>query len=734
MHRSARLATTLTLSILIPGIGVAQHRSVAPEAILDEVFGDPAQLRPSAPDPHWRPGHGTVVWIDDAAAGVPALIEFDPVTGERQPLLDAAILAEAWSDIDGDPPVITKPVWRPDGDAILVTGPDRPTLYDVPTRSATVLSTGIGAVQHATFAPDGRRIAWIRGNDLWVYDLELDREIRLTDDGSDTVFNGVFDWVYEEELAGRDGRAFAWSDDGSGLIWLRLDDGEIPVYHLVDLMETHSTIRKQRYPKVGDPSPQPSLHALVFDDAPDASGRKSLTFDDPVPYVPRFGFTPEGDLWYQTLDRAQERLQLVENDVDSSSGTLRIDETDPFWIRAVDAVEFLDDGSFLWLSPRSGHTHLYRIGPDGTATDLTQGHREVTELIGVDSEDRFAWYQAASPNPLERRIFRVDLRSSDTTELTPVSGVHEGSFDPTTGSMLIRFSSAGAPPRWRVVDGAGAGAAEVPVEHPIPRIDYADHRFIQIQAEDGVILDAMLLVPPGFDETRRYPVVVYTYGGPSAQVVRDSWPGSSGLFNHVLANLGFVVFALDNRGAAGHGRAFETAADHALGSKQLPDQLAGLAWLKSQPWVNANRIGIWGWSYGGYMTALALTHAPGAFAAGAAVAPVTDWRLYDSVYTERYMGTPAENPSGYATGSVLNAVGDLADPLLVIHGTGDDNVHVQHSMQLADRAWRRGVSFDLKLFPNLTHGINDTGSHRQVFGAIAAFFEEHLMEEGETER
>ncbi|MEX1310927.1 MAG: DPP IV N-terminal domain-containing protein, partial [Candidatus Sulfomarinibacteraceae bacterium] len=249
MIRFARFATALTVLILFPGAGAAQHPPVARKTILDEVFGDPAQLRPSAPEPHWRPAHGTVVWLDDSGAGVPALIEFDPVAGERRPLLDAALLAEAWSDIDGEPPAITKPVWRPDGDAILVTGADRPVLYHFPTREATVLSTEAGAVQHATFAPDGRRIAWSRGNDLWVYDLDLGREIRLTDDGSDTVFNGVFDWVYEEELADRDGRAFAWSDDGSRLIWLRLDDGAIPVYHLVDFMGTHSTIRQQRYPK-----------------------------------------------------------------------------------------------------------------------------------------------------------------------------------------------------------------------------------------------------------------------------------------------------------------------------------------------------------------------------------------------------------------------------------------------------------------------------------------------------
>jgi dipeptidyl-peptidase-4 len=244
----------------------------------------------------------------------------------------------------------------------------------------------------------------------------------------------------------------------------------------------------------------------------------------------------------------------------------------------------------------------------------------------------------------------------------------------------------------------------------------------------------MVLLPRDFDESKRYPVVIYTYGGPNAQVVVDAWPRTSGLFNHTLTGRGFVVFALDNRGSAARGREFEGATDLALGSKQLPDQLAGVRWIKSQPWADPERIGIWGWSYGGYMTAYALTHSPGTFAAGAAVAPVTDWRLYDSIYTERYMSTPQANPAGYAAGSVLDAVGDLEDPLLVIHGTGDDNVHVQHTLQFADRAWREGVRFELMLLPNLAHSINAPGSHLQVFGAIADFFERHLMGNGETER
>jgi dipeptidyl-peptidase-4 len=264
------------------------------------------------------------------------------------------------------------------------------------------------------------------------------------------------------------------------------------------------------------------------------------------------------------------------------------------------------------------------------------------------------------------------------------------------------------------------------MEHAMPGIELADHRFVEIPTDDGLTLRAVVLTPPEFDPSRRHPVVVYTYGGPHAQVVRDRWPTTSWLFNHALTAAGFVVFAVDNRGSAARGRAFETAADGSLGSSQLPDQLAGVDWLRSQRWVDPRRIGIWGWSYGGYLTSYALVHAPGVFAAGVAVAPVTDWRLYDSIYTERYMSTPDVNAEGYDTASVLESVGALADPLLVIHGTGDDNVHVQHTLQLADRAWRSGVRFDLMLLPNLGHGLDDDASRRQVFGAVADFFIKHL--------
>ena len=728
MNISVRLL--LLIAILgSPSLGLVadDHGGGIDTADLESLFGEKAAAHLYTPLVEWRPGHETVIWVDRSDESNSQLMEFDPVSGDRRMLLDDKRLAAVWGDRPGEAPLLEDTVWQPDGTALLVNNTEDPLLFDLEAGTLTTLNTGAGVEMHPRFSPDGRRIAWVRDNNLWVYDLALNLEIRLSHDGSETVFNGVFDWVYEEELAGRDGRAFEWASDGSAIVWLRLDDGEIPIHHLIDLMETHSGVTEQRYPKPGDPSPRPSLYVKRFDGSSAVTGVNEIVFGKPVPYIPRFGFTTGGDLWYQHLDRAQEHLQLVHVDLESSSRTVLLEESDVYWTEPVDGLHFFEDGSFLWLSRRKGNTHLYRVLSDGALVDLSPGPWDVTEIVGVDPTDRFAWYQAARPNPMERRLFRVDLRSGDTRELTPSAGNHSAELS-ASGSLLVTTSTIGTPPRRWMMDSSGAKGPEIPVEHPIPRISYADHRFVDVTAKDGITLKAMLLLPQGFDESKKYPVVIYTYGGPNAQVVRDVWPRTSGLFNNILAGRGFVVFALDNRGSAARGREFEGATDLALGSRQLPDQLEGVRWLKAQSWVDPDRIGIWGWSYGGYMTTYALTHAPGTFAAGATVAPVTDWRLYDSVYTERYMSTPETNPEGYAAASVLDTVAALDDPLLVIHGTGDDNVHLQHTLQLADRAWREGVRFDLMLFPNLTHGIGAPGSHLELFGAIVDFFEEHLME------
>jgi len=726
MTDPARRCLLIAILVFLPA---GAHAGETGPSDLETLFGFNAAAEVTAPRVQWRPGRETVVWIDRSDDENSVLVEFDPVSESRRELLDDRGLATAWGDRPGAPPTLADPIWRTDGAALLLGNSEDSFLFDLATGTLTPLNTGEGAELVARFSPDGRRIAWVRDNDLWVYDLTTHSETRLSDDGSEAVFNGIFDWVYEEELAGRDGRAFAWAEDGSAIVWLRLDDSEIPVYHLVDVLNTHSRVTEQHYPTPGDPSPRPSLHIARFDGSSASPGTHVIGFDAPLPYIPRFGFTPDGALWYQQLDRSQDNLQLVRVDLDSSTRTVLVDESDVYWIEPVDGLQFLADGAFFWLSRREGFTHLYLVRPGGASVDLSPGPWDVTSIVGVDPNARNAWVQAARPSATERRLYRVDLTTGASLEITPAPGTHSAKLSPSGKRLLVSSSTVAAPPSQRVVDGDGSDPVEIPVEVPIPRIDYADQRFVEITTDDGLSLNALLWLPPDFDESTRHPVVVYTYGGPHAQVARNEWPTTSRYFNHALANRGFVVFALDNRGSAARGREFEGAIDRTLGSTQLPDQLAGVAWLEAQPWVDPARIGIWGWSYGGYMSIYALTHAPGVFAAGAAVAPVTDWRLYDSVYTERYMGTPEANPAGYAAGSVLDAVAALADPLLVIHGTGDDNVHVQHTLQFADRAWRARVRFDLMLFPNLSHGINAPGSHLQVFSAIADFFEEHLMEE-----
>jgi len=680
----------------------------------------------------WRPGHEAWVMVEREGKGREAtakLVQVDAATGNSTVL----VASDKLQVPDGEKATrqlhLSGFQISPDGDHLLL--PDKGDLYLYSLANGTLehLAAGEGAEEMPTFSPDGRRLAYVRDNDLYVLDIAKNQEVRLTSDGSDTVFNGTFDWVYWEELADRGGKAFAWSSDGTRLVWLRLDDSPIPPFDIVDDLGTHSTLRKQYYPKAGDPSPIPSLHVARIDESLEVTGRRTVTFTDPIPYVPRFGFTPDDQaVWYQVIDRPENNLTLMRLDLATGAAAPALTEHDPYWVEPVDMMRFLPGGSLLWASRDSGYMHLQLRSPDGTVKDLTPGDFDVTALVGVDTTAGVAYYQAARPSPLERQLYEVNLRGGAPQRITGAAGSHRGELSPGAKYLLVTSSAIDRPPHLELFSSAGKHLRTIDANEPseLAKLALGSTRFLTVPADDGTPLNAMLLTPPNFDPHHRYPVVIYTYGGPHAQVVRNGWGRSTYLFHQWLAEHGFIVFSLDNRGSFARGREFEGAVDHHLGSSQLPDQLAGVRWLKQQSYVDPDHIGIWGWSYGGYFTCYALTHAPGVFAAGVAVAPVTDWKLYDSTYTERYMGTPAENPEGYKEGSVLEKVPALEDPLLVIHGTGDDNVHFQNTLQLANAAWKAGKRFDLMLFPNLKHGIWAPGSHLQVFSAIGDFFIKHL--------
>ena len=717
----------IVLGLTVPAVAATKPGSTQDASgslTLERIFGAEPIVGRLPRGLAWRPGHEQVVLVETRGEGDgrrDVLVAFDPATGERTDLLDAAALADAFG---GTPPPLAGARFSPDGGAILLDDGGTLRIVDLATGATTPLDTPGG--EYATFSPDGKRLAYVRDHDLYVHDMETGREERVTADGSPTVFNGVLDWVYEEELADRNGKAFVFSPDGNAILWLRTDDSAIPPFSIVDLLGTHSRLIEQRYPKAGDPAPAVSLHAAWFGPHGVVRARQTIEPATAGGYVPRFGWTPDGsDVWCQWIDHAQERIALLRIDLPSGTNRIVHEEVDPHWVEPVDLFRLLPDGRFLWGSRSSGFMHLQLRDADGTLIrDLTPGPFEVTALVGVDEASGVAWYQAARPTPLERRIYRVRLADGRTVEVGHGGGTRSATLSPGHGFLLVRRSAVMTPPVAETcrTDGSGTRTVAATDAAAVEALGLVEPRFVTVEADDGTPLHAEVMAPPGARDGGRHPVVVSVYGGPHAQVVRNRWGRSIFLFHQWLVRQGFVVFALDNRGSAARGRRFEGAVDWRLGQLELADQLAGVRWLERQPYVDPDRIGIWGWSYGGYMTCYALTHASGAFAAGAAVAPVTDWRLYDSIYTERYMGTPAENPDGYAAGSVLQAVDALSAPLLVIHGTGDDNVHFQNTVQLADRAWKAGKTFDLMLFPNLRHGIRAKGSHLRVFRRIADHF------------
>ena len=736
-------STTLALGSVSPPVQPDAGGSTAARLTLDRIFGNPMHpLDGRIPRARWRPGHETLVFaepVQPAETGakpskrkaMPSfrIVQIDPVSAKRNVLVRPSDVKTKGAEGKERSLKLRSFSFTPDGESILIPDGGDLYLFSLEDRRLEKLATGPGKEEIPVFAPGGKRLAYVRDNDLYVYDLEAGRETRLTSDGSPKIHNGILDWVYEEELANRTARAFEWSADGSSIAWLRLDDGPIAPFTIVDYLGVHSKAKVQYYPKAGDPSPIPSLHVVRLDDRDRIVQRRVVTFADPIPYVPRFNFLPgDGGLWYQVLDRPQDRLTLMRLDFQTGAASPLVVEKDPYWIEPVDLLHFFPDGRFLWGSRRSGFMHLELHTARKQVRDLTPGDWDVTSLIDVDEKEGTIWFQAARPTPMERRIFTVALRGGAMRSLTPDPGTYFGELSPSKKHLLVVASTAIRPPHVELYASSGKHLRTIFANQTkeLDAIKLGKIRFLTVPADDGTPLNAELMTPPNFDPGHRYPVVIYVYGGPHAQVVRNGWGRSTELFHLWLAQHGFIVFALDNRGSFARGREFEGLIKHRLGSSQLPDQLAGVRWLKEQTYVDPHRIGIWGWSYGGYFTTYALTHAPGVFAAGAAVAPVTDWKLYDSIYTERYMGTPEENPDGYAAGSVLEKVADLRDPLLIIHGTGDDNVHFQNTLQFAEKAWRSGKSFDLKLFPNLKHGIRAKGSHLQVFSAIGDFFIRHL--------
>lgn len=600
-------------------------------------------------------------------------------------------------------------------------------VWDLRARKLTPVSARPGYQMFAKFSPDGRFVAFVREHNLYLTDLASGAERALTTDGDANVINGTSDWVYEEELDLRDG--FRWSPDGRRIAFWRFDQSAIRPFYLIDELTLYPELLPVRYPKAGTENSEVRLGVIEL--ATDSVVWIDLGPEKDV-YIARMDFASSPDsIWFMRLNRHQNRMDLLMAEVRTGRSRLVMTDRDSAWLEVHDPIWIEDGRRFLYLSERDGYAQLYLYDRDGTLVrKVTTGAWDVLDVYGVDERAKVVYFTGAADGPLSRPLYRVGLDGRGFRRITPATGTHRVEFNPTFTLYSDVFSRAGVPPvqTLRAADGSLVRtlASNPALDQEVVALGLRPPEFLKVPLEDGVELNAYLIRPPDFDPSKRYPLVLYVYGGPGSQTVVDAWGGDRYLWHQMLAREGYLVASVDNRGTGARGSAFKKVTYLRLGQVECDDQIAAARHFASLPYVDAERIGIWGWSYGGYMAALCLLRGDGVFKTAISVAPVTDWRLYDTIYTERFMRTPRENPQGYERGAVLTYVDRLKGNLLLVHGTGDDNVHPQNTMQLVHRLAESNQQFDLRLYPNQTHSIAGPTARVNLFTLLTEYLRERL--------
>jgi len=714
------------------------------EKLTVEALADPSLSGDVPTRLAWRPDSRQVTYLRPTGERRD-LYAFDARSGTETLLLEGS--TPGLPEGAGRQHPLNFATWMPGGEDLLVGAAGDIHLVDVEGGSVRPLVETPGLEELATASPDGKRVAFVRDGDLYVVEVETGRETRLTSSGSETLLNGRLDWVYEEELGGRSGQAFAWAPDSRAIAYLQLDQSPIIPFPIVDFLPVQNTVEWQRYPRAGTPNSTVRLGVVGLDErgAPGPERLVSVSTEDHY-IAPQLAWTPDSrNVAFQQIDREQTELQLrllpVPKTPDQPLGEARtvLTERSDTFVNLLLPPTFHRKGKrFLWLSERSGFAHLYDCDLVGSCRPLTRGPWIVDARVSFSSlgrgqpfalDDRsgFVYFTATEKDPRERQLYRVRLDGTGLARVTRENGTHAALVSPDGRYYADTWSDADSPPSVWVSsrDGSKRSVIHDGSTAPILGFERGTLEWVELMAEDGATLYASLLKPDDFDPSRRYPVVASVYGGPHAQQVTRSWSHVSSL-ERLLVSHGFLVWQLDNRGSAARGTAFEASVFRGLGTVELRDQLLGIEHLRGLPFVDPERIGITGWSYGGFMTLYALTRAPGVFRSGVAGAPVTDWAFYDTIYTERYMGTPESNPDGYAASAPLTRAADLEAELLLIHGSSDDNVHLANTMAFVAELIQADRPHRLIVHPGQKHGFRPREDRIARDRATLAFFERTL--------
>ncbi len=729
--RSLRQVLSIVFLVYLPvQVAVTQERTK--EFSLEDIYNSGKFSTKSVRGVQWMKGGRAYSFLEtDTSKKQTDVWTYDVATGNKSKLVDAAKLVLK----DGDKRFrIQNYVWSPDESKMLFTGTlvaravkagGNFFLYDVRTGKFKQLTNTEQEQMNAKFSPDSKMIGFVRANNIFVLDVESDKESQLTFDGAEHVLNGHFDWVYEEEFGIIDG--WQWSPDGAFVAYWQLDENRVPEFPIMDYLPLHQQVTKMRYPKAGDPNSIVRIGVVSLR----SKQTKWMDIGEPMDstqdtYIPRMQWTAKSNtLAIQKLNRHQNRLDLMLADVTTGKSKVVLTETEKTWIDINDNLRFLKKtDAFIWSSDRENFLHLWLYDLNGKLLrQLTAGKWAVDRLLGVDEKSQTVYFTASVTSPLERDVYSITLSGSGFKRITKESGSNGANFAPDFSVFLHTFSDVNTPTRTslRKSDGSLIRVVEEGTIDALKDYRISPKTFFAFKTSDGVELSGWMIKPVDFSPPRKYAVLMAVYGGPGSQTVRNSWGGNEFLWYQLLAKKGYIVVSVDGRGTGARGKDFESVTYKNMGKWETFDQIEGAKYLATLPYVDGSRMGIWGWSYGGYMTLMSLLEGADVFKVGVSVAPVTHWKFYDSIYTERYMLTPKENPEAYEESAPLTHAKKLKGNLLIIHGSSDDNVHWQNTVSMVNELIKEGKQFDTAFYPGGMHGIGSGKVRVQLFTKITNF-------------
>ncbi|WP_353170963.1 S9 family peptidase [Flavobacterium sp.] len=601
-------------------------------------------------------------------------------------------------------------------------------VYDIASKKLSKFTDK--AIQEPTFSSDGTKVAYAFENNLYVFDLLVNKETKITSDGKkNRIINGITDWVYEEEFAFV--RAFDWNANGTKIAFIQFDETNVPEFSM-DMYNQglYPTQTVFKYPKAGEKNADVSLH--IYDVAAAKTQKIDLsTYSDF--YIARLKWTNDSNvLSAHVLNRHQDNLDVVFVDGNSGSKKVILNEKDKAYVDVTDNLTFLKDNSFIWTSEKDGFNHIYYYDKTGKLKNqVTKGNWDVTAYYGFDEKNKIVYYQSVENGSINRDVYSISIDGKSKKRLSLKTGTNNATFSPNFQYFINTYSSATAAPYYSLNDSKTSQEikkiqSNEAVEEKLAKYNVAPKEFSTITTEKGHVLNTWMIKPKDFDATKKYPVFMFQYSGPGSQQVDNAWNGTDDYWFMMLAQKGYIVACVDGRGTGFKGAEFKKCTQKELGKYEVEDQIDAAKVFGKYTFVDKSRIGIFGWSYGGFMASNCIFQGADTFKSAIAVAPVTSWRYYDSIYTERYMQTPQENASGYDNNSPITHVNKLKGNFLLIHGTADDNVHVQNTMKMVEALVQANKQFDWAIYPDKNHGIYGGKTRLQLYTKMTNFILEKL--------